>query len=132
MTNNKLLYYVWILTLIIVFAFASNNIDPDFWARIIQGDAFWQLGHILKSDIFSYIPTHIWYDHEWGASIILSFVLRHFGYCGIFLLRVLLASFIICFIFKSIILIITTILFQVGRNLFTTYWCCELTSFFSA
>ncbi len=104
MTNNKLLYYIWILTLIIVFAFASNNIDPDFWARIIQGDAFWQLGHILKSDIFSYTPTHMWYDHEWGASIIFSFILRHFGYCGIFLLRVLLASFIVCFIFKSIIL----------------------------
>ncbi len=105
MKNRELIYnitfYIYIIISIFVWALLSNNIDPDFWARIIQGDAFWQLGHILKSDIFSYTQTHTWFDHEWGVSVLFSFVLRHFGYWGIFTLRILLAFLIIYMLFKT-------------------------------
>ena len=81
MLNKELKYnisfYIYVLSMITIWAFMSNNIDPDFWARILQGDAFWQLGQIFKTDIFSYTPTHIWLDHEWGASVLFSFILNH-------------------------------------------------------
>ena len=106
MKNNELkfntVFYIYVLLIVIIYAFLSNNIDPDFWARIMQGDAFLQLGHILKTDIFSYTPTHIWIDHEWGASVIFSFILNYFGYWGIFCFKILISLLIIVFIFKTI------------------------------
>ena len=87
--------------MITVWAFLSNNIDPDFWARIVQGDAFWQLGNIFKTDFFSYTPTHIWFDHEWGASVLFSFILNYFSYWGIFAVRILLVFLIFYFVFKT-------------------------------
>lgn len=83
-------------------AVLSNNIDPDFWARIFQGDAFLSLGSILKTDIISYTPTHIWLDHEWGASVIFAFILKYFGYLGIFSFRILISLLIIIFVYKTI------------------------------
>ncbi len=99
---RKLLFYV--LTFIFIYALAllNNTIDMDFWARIIQGNAFWSLGHILKQDPFSYTQTHLWLDHEWGSSVIFSFIQNHFGYLGITLFRTLLVSSIFFFIFETI------------------------------
>ncbi len=94
-------FYIYFLLMITMLAFLSNNIDPDFWARILQGDAFWQLGQIFKTDIFSYIPTHIWLDHEWGASVLFSFILNHFGYWGIFGSRIIIVFLIFYFVFKT-------------------------------
>ena len=94
-------FYIYVLLMITIWAFMSNNIDPDFWARILQGDAFWQLGHILKTDVFSYTPTHVWLDHEWGASVLFSFILNHFGYWGIFSARILIVFLIFYFTFKT-------------------------------
>ena len=79
-----------------------NNIDPDFWARLIQGNSFLETGHLLKSDILSFTQTHIWLDHEWGASIIFAFVLKFFGFKGILILRTLITFLIFFFIFKTI------------------------------
>ncbi len=110
MFNEKLKYnisfYIYVLLMITIWAFLSNNIDPDFWARILQGDAFWNLGHILKSDIYSYTPTHIWLDHEWGASVLFSFILRNFGYWGIFGTRIIIVFLIFYFVFKTAKLLI--------------------------
>ncbi len=94
-------FYIFVLLMITMLAFLSNNIDPDFWARILQGDAFWQLGHILKTDVFSYTPTHVWLDHEWGASVLFSFILNHFGYWGIFAARIIIVFLIFYFTFKT-------------------------------
>ncbi len=99
---RKLLFYI--LTFIFIYALAllNNTIDMDFWARIIQGNAFWSLGHILKQDPFSYTQTHLWLDHEWGSSVVFSFIQNHFGYLGITLFRTLLVSSIFFFIFETI------------------------------
>ena len=79
-----------------------NNIDPDFWARLIQGNSFLETGHLLKNDILSFTQTHIWLDHEWGASIIFAFVLKFFGFKGILILRTLISFLIFFLIFKTI------------------------------
>ncbi len=105
MENKELKYnicfYLYVLSMITTSAFLSNNIDPDFWARILQGDAFWKLGQIFKTDIFSYTPTHVWLDHEWGASVLFSFILNHFGYWGIFGVRIIIVFLIFYFTFKT-------------------------------
>ena len=73
-------FFLNILLTVSAFVFIFMNsvlysaIDMDYWARLLQGNAFFELGHILKADIFSYTPTHIWLDHEWGSSIIFSFL----------------------------------------------------------
>ena len=87
---RKILFYILAFIFIYALALLNNTIDMDFWARIIQGNAFWSLGYILKQDPFSYTQTHIWLDHEWGASVIFSFIQNHFGYLGITLFRSLL------------------------------------------
>ena len=64
---------------------ANNTIDPDYWARLLQGNAFWLNGIIMKEDIFSYTKTHHWIDHEWGSSVVFSFIQNNFGFIGILL-----------------------------------------------
>ena len=74
------LYCCYSALFLIILMFFYNTIDMDYWARILQGNAFWQLGHILKTDCFSYTPTHIWLDHEWGSSVIFSFLQNNFSF----------------------------------------------------
>ena len=99
---RKILFYILAFIFIYALALLNNTIDMDFWARIIQGNAFWSLGHILKQDPFSYTQTHIWLDHEWGASVIFSFIQNHFGYLGITLFRSLLVFSIFFFAFETV------------------------------
>ena len=99
---RKFLFYILSFIFIYALALVHNTIDMDFWARIIQGNAFWSLGHILKQDPFSYTQTHLWLDHEWGSSVIFSFIHNHFGYIGITLFRTLLVFSIYTLIFETI------------------------------
>ncbi len=99
---RKLAFYILSFIFIYALTLVHNTIDMDFWARIIQGNAFWSLGHILKQDPFSYTQTHIWLDHEWGSSVIFSFIHNHFGYIGITLFRTLLVFSIFTLIFETI------------------------------
>lgn len=99
---RKFLFFITCFLFIFALAVIHNTIDMDFWARIVQGNAFWQLGSILKFDPFSYTKTHLWLDHEWGSSVIFSFILKYFGYKGIILFRSFLVFGIFFFIFKTI------------------------------
>ena len=94
--------YAFLLSLIYFIVYANNTIDMDYWARLLQGNAFWQLGHILKTDPFSYTPTHIWLDHEWGSGVIFSFIQNHFSFDCILLFRMLIVFFIFFFIHRTI------------------------------
>ena len=98
----EIFFYVFVFIFISILTLSYNTIDMDLWARLIQGNAFLQTGHILKEDLFSYIPTHIWIDHEWGSSIVFSFVLKHFGFNGILLLRTAIIFLMFFFIFQTI------------------------------
>ena len=101
-------YFSYFLFIIAVFLFILLNtvifsaVDMDYWARLLQGNAFFQLGTILKTDIFSYTPTHIWLDHEWGASIIFSLIQNIFGYVGVLFFKTILVFFIFLFLYKTI------------------------------
>jgi len=96
------LFYPTIFLFILALCFVFNVVDPDFFARIMQGDAFWQTGHILFNDPFSYTETHKWIDHEWGSSVIFAFVQNIFGYGGQILLKAIILFLIIFFSFKII------------------------------
>ena len=96
--------HIYLLVFIAIIVLSSNTIDMDYWARLLQGDAFWQLGHILKQDPFSYTKTHLWLDHEWGSSVIFSFIQNHFGFFGILFTRIILTFLIFYFVYKTICL----------------------------
>ncbi len=78
-----------------------NAVDMDYWARLLQGFAFLDTGHILKTDIFSYTNTHLWLDHEWGASIIFA-VVQKGGYTFILLFKSLLVFLTFFFMYKAV------------------------------
>ncbi len=93
--------YIFIFIAICLCTVIYNTIDMDYWARLLQGNAFWQTGHILKSDPFSYTQTHLWIDHEWGSSVVFSLVQNIFGFTGILALRIFIVSVMFLLIFKT-------------------------------
>ena len=82
-----------------------------------------QTGEILKQDFFSYIPTHKWIDHEWGASVVFSFIQNNFGFNGILFLRIFIIFSIFFTIFKTIKLRTsnTSILLNICYFIFAIY-----------
>lgn len=98
----SILFFVFLFVLISVQTYTFNTIDMDYWARLLQGNAFWQLGHILKTDPFSYTQTHLWLDHEWGSSVIFSLIHNTFGFSGILFFRSLIVFLIFIFLYKTI------------------------------
>lgn len=78
-----------------------NSVDMDYWARLLQGNAFWQVGSILKTDIFSYTDTHLWLDHEWGSSVLFSLIQKN-GYATVLLFKTLIVFLTFVFIFKTV------------------------------
>ena len=98
--NSKILY-IFLFVFLLIQTFIYNTIDMDYWARLLQGNAFWSLGHILKNDPFSYTSTHLWLDHEWGASVIFSFIHNNWGFYGILLFKTFFVFLLFFFIYKT-------------------------------
>ncbi len=101
------IFYLLLYAVIYIQALINNTIDMDYWARLLQGNAFIELGHILKHDSFSYTQTHTWIDHEWGSGVIFSFIQNNIGFDGILFFRALIVFLIFFFIFRIIKLQIT-------------------------
>ncbi|MBQ6516506.1 hypothetical protein IJI31_04940 [bacterium] len=99
---KRFLFYFALL--ISCFGLTSTAIayDNDLWARLIVGNVFFQTGHILKTDFLSYISTHTWWDHEWGASIIFSVFQNIFGHFGFVILHAMLLFATMYFIVKVV------------------------------
>ncbi len=97
-----ILFYCFIFVFLCLQTFINNTIDPDYWARLLQGNAILETGHLLKHDIFSFTQTHTWLDHEWGASLIFAFFQKFFGFKGFLFLRILISFLIFFLIFKTI------------------------------
>ena len=92
------LFYLALATIVYILTFIINLPDYDLWARLAVGSIFFQTGHVLKHDIFSYLPTKsLWIDHEWGSSVVFYFLARYPGDWGLFALKavILLAIFIL-------------------------------------
>ena len=68
------LFYVMLYVYVLAFSFTGLGYDYDYWARISVGKFFMQTGLVPKQDFFSYTPTHVWYDHEWGSGVVFYIV----------------------------------------------------------
>ncbi len=99
--KNELFKYVLISFLCLLLACFSNDYDYDLFARLIVGEHFFSNGWITYQDFLSYTPTHLWYDHEWGASVIFYFFYKLFGAFGLILIQAILMFFTIFFIIKT-------------------------------
>ena len=104
-TEKNILKYIFYFAIIIFCVSLSclNNIpDNDLWARIIAGGNVIENHSIIKYDFLSYTPTHIWYDHEWGSSVIFYTVLKYFGDAGLIILKGLLAAITLIICYKTV------------------------------
>ena len=78
----------------------TTNYDFDLFARLDVGEHFLKTLQIWKKDPFSYTPTHLWYDHEWGSGVIFYAFLKMFGPFGLILLKTILLTTTLYFINK--------------------------------
>ncbi len=99
---RKILFIAFLFIFCIGTCCLNNYPDYDLWARLIAGAHVIETHSILKTDFLSYTPTHIWYDHEWGASTIFYFVFKYFGAQGLMILKGLLCAFTLFFCYKTI------------------------------
>ena len=99
---KTILFYVMLFLFILTVSFQTNTADYDLFARLLQGKAFWSLGNILQHDIFSYTPTHTWFDHEWGSSVIFYGIFAKFGAIGLLWLKAFLIFGIFFFIIEAL------------------------------
>ncbi len=142
------LKYLFIITIIIfcmgVTCFSANTPDNDLWARLIAGGHIVENLNILKNDFLSYTPTHIWYDHEWGASIFFYLALKYFSDSGLILLKGILTALTILICYKTVelnnpkttvpynILYFAFMFLAVQKSLGTTVRCLLFTCLFFA
>ena len=98
--NNKLLYLLLAIFSLLL-ACLLNNYDYDLYARLIVGEHFFTTGWISYKDFLSYTPTHTWYDHEWGASLIFYAFFKLFGSFGLILVQAVTMFITTFFVIKT-------------------------------
>lgn len=98
---RKIFFYPALFALCWLYSIKFAAIDYDLWARMAVGKIFFQTGHVINNDIFSYTATKQWIDHEWGSGVIFYFFSDKFGDIGLLALKV--------FLFFSILFLITRI-----------------------
>lgn len=96
------IFYIVLFLFILAFSTTANSYDFDLWARLIVGKSVIQTGQVLKHDFLSYTPTHLWYDHEWGSSVVFYITQHFFHSTGILILQSILIFLIFFFITKII------------------------------
>lgn len=100
---KKALLYIYLFALSWVYSVRFNVADWDLWARLSVGKIFSQLGHVLKTDIFSYTQTKpMWVDHEWGSGVVFYNILQHFGDNGIMGFKILVNFLVLVIIAKIV------------------------------
>lgn len=99
---KTILFYLLLFLLSAALAVTSKNYDNDIWARLIAGMSVVQTGQILKYDFLSFTPTHPWYDHEWGSSVIFYLVQSNFGHIGLLTLQVIMIFLTMLFLVKTV------------------------------
>lgn len=100
---KKISLYLALLAIVYLLTFMINLPDYDLWARLAVGSIFFQTGHVLKHDIFSYLPTKdLWIDHEWGSGVIFYFFTKYLGNEGLFVIKAVTILAIFMIILKTI------------------------------
>ena len=137
-----LVFYITLFLFIFGQGLYFNNIDNDFFARLIVGKTYFQTASLLNWDFLSYTPTHRFIDHEWGSSLVFYFLQSNFGDAGLLIFKAIIyfATFflltkIIILHNKNIKLHFLPFLFAINAiaNLFfSTVRCQSFTFFFFA
>ncbi len=145
--NSKLFNNSIFIIAIAILSYSCANFqtvpDVDLWARLAVGSIFFQTGHVLYNDIFSYLPRNLTFiDHEWGSSVIFYMIVKHFGSSGLFFLKFILIFLTLYLISKTIrlnkdvkninLLIFIILLMPLPSFLFSTIRCQIFTYMFFA
>ena len=101
MVKDKNFIYVILAVLALFFACCIKDYDYDLFARLVVGEYFYNTGWISYKDFLSYTPTHLWYDHEWGASVIFYTFYKLFGNFGLILVQAILMFLTTFFVIKT-------------------------------
>lgn len=101
MMTNRILLYIILFLFCIFLAASSLDYDYDLYARFIVAENFFDKGVFNYQDYLSYTPTHIWYDHEYGASLIYYLFYKCFGNFGLVLIQGILMFFTSFWIIKT-------------------------------
>ncbi len=74
------------LFLFLVLFFTKTTFDPDLGWHLAIGNYFWQTGHFLRADIFSWtIPGYVWGNSYFVYEILLSWLFGRIGFFGLVL-----------------------------------------------
>lgn len=93
--------YVLLMLFCLLLACMASDYDYDLFARLLVGENFIDKGIFNYQDYLSYTPTHIWYDHEWGSSLIFYFFFKHFGSFGFILIEAFTMFITSVFVIKT-------------------------------
>lgn len=99
--KNKAFMYILLLLFCLFLACLSQNYDYDLFARLIVGESILDKGTFFYEDFLSYTPTHLWFDHEWGASVFFYAFFKYFGNYGLILIHALLMFGTVFFVIKT-------------------------------
>ena len=99
--KNRFFIYFLLFLFCIFLAGCCKSYDYDLYARFIVGENFFEKGVFNYQDYLSYTPTHPWYDHEYGASLIYYLFFKWFGNIGLVIIQGLLLFFTEFFIIKT-------------------------------
>jgi hypothetical protein len=100
---QRTIHLLLLAVIVYVLTFFTTMPDFDLWARLAVGSLFFQTGHVLRHDIFSYLPTkELWIDHEWGTGVVLYAFAKLAGGTGIFLLKGLLIAAVLVMVGRTI------------------------------
>lgn len=100
---KKIIFNISIFLFTAAVCLMHQEFDLDLWSRLAVGKMFFENGHILKQDIFSYTKNNpVWYDHEWGSSVVFYFIVNHFGDAGIYALKIIIFFLTVYLVSKTI------------------------------
>lgn len=98
--SRAFMYFV-LFMLSLLMACLSDEYDYDLFARLIVGEHFFANWSLSYNDFLSYTPTHIWYDHEYGASLVYYLFFKILGHFGLVLIQTLLVFLTTFFVIKT-------------------------------
>jgi hypothetical protein len=88
--SEKILFFTAIFIFMYALCLMNNYVDRDLWHRLAVGEIFWQIGTVLKHDIFAYTPVkYLWVDHEWGSGVIFYSLAKLSGDFGLMMLKII-------------------------------------------
>ena len=99
--KSKYFIYIMLFLLSLFLACSCKDYDYDLYARFIVGENFFEKGIFNYQDYLSYTPTHKWFDHEYGASLIYYLFYKYIGPFGLVIVQSLALFLTSFFVIKT-------------------------------